>query len=467
MSQSGFPYLPKLPPSRRLMSSSLMPPSRRKALPLLSQSLRLSSPSPRSPKVSSALNTLPLTPRSTHVPHIPLPLPRPTPTQAEEALPPPFSEPVTPNYSFFKTQRSKPKVSPPPLPETPLTHRPQTMLERNKINKAILRMRSQKGLLRNKSALKEKRSSVERPRGRVDKELPLKRLLLSASPDSPDLVVNKALPTIFSKSSFEQTPPRRLQQQQQQQQRKMEEFARTRMFRRKSSARYSSLSPDVSPSRISISPSRSHYDTFIKNYNLIVKGAAKGELSPSKGSGAASSFFLTQAEPEESPKGKLEEVGARDFGFDEKRQIERENEIKRNRLKLRKNKKQFVNFDDNEVDLAKFEELQSYIRDQEQSQMKRIEHGVPLESEGRYHSRKMAVYKKYFFKLIGKTNDPFITARHNAYLKSLLAQTSPSFYRRMEKDKLHRASIQNVITHMASLMAARAQAAGPRKDSLL
>lgn len=58
---------------------------------------------------------------------------------------------------------------------------------------------------------------------------------------------------------------------------------------------------------------------------------------------------------------------SKSFGFDERKQIAKENEIKKNRLKLTKNKKQFINFDDNEVDLAKFEELQSYIRDQEQS----------------------------------------------------------------------------------------------------
>ena len=61
----------------------------------------------------------------------------------------------------------------------------------------------------------------------------------------------------------------------------------------------------------------------------------------------------------------------------------------------------------------------------------RIENGAKIESVKQYNERKMNLYKKYFFRLINRTSDQFITARYNAYVKSLLDQVQPSFFERM------------------------------------
>ena len=63
----------------------------------------------------------------------------------------------------------------------------------------------------------------------------------------------------------------------------------------------------------------------------------------------------------------------------------------------------------------------------------------------------MALYKKYFFRLISKTTDPFITAKHEAYLNSLLEQASPTVYQRLKKDSSNRINIKKVISKMTSL----------------
>ena len=57
----------------------------------------------------------------------------------------------------------------------------------------------------------------------------------------------------------------------------------------------------------------------------------------------------------------------------------------------------------------------------------------------------MNLYKKYFFRLINRTSDPFITARYNAYVKSLLDSVEPSFFERMEMDKTKRDDFKKII----------------------
>ena len=57
----------------------------------------------------------------------------------------------------------------------------------------------------------------------------------------------------------------------------------------------------------------------------------------------------------------------------------------------------------------------------------------------------MNLYKKYFFRLINRTSDPFITARYNAYVKSLLDSVEPSFFERMEMDKNKRDDFKKII----------------------
>ncbi len=215
-------------------------------------------------------------------------------------------------------------------------------------------------------------------------------------------------------------------------------------------------SPEISPRMIALPHSESAYDSFIKNFNSIMRGEYDEEMTP-RGGGV----FMTQ--PGRSPVG-----GGLDFGYNEKEQIKKENEMRTKRFKVTHTKKRFLNLDDDKVvDLAKFEELKSYIRDQEMLNAKREEHGAVMENDQEYSQRKMGLYKKYFFRLISKTTDPFITAKHEAYINSLIEQASPSFYKRMNIDKQRRTNLKDILTKMTSLTSTRSPAPSPSKDASL
>lgn len=82
----------------------------------------------------------------------------------------------------------------------------------------------------------------------------------------------------------------------------------------------------------------------------------------------------------------------------------------------------------------------------------RMEKGARIESVKEYNERKMNLYKKYFFRLINRTSDPFITAKYNAYVKSLLEAVEPSFFERMEKDKSKRDNFKKIIQKLSSTL---------------
>lgn len=150
---------------------------------------------------------------------------------------------------------------------------------------------------------------------------------------------------------------------------------------------------------------------------------------------------------------RLERLVSRNFGYDEEEQIRGENRVRQQRRQVSKNKKTNITIDDEKVDLTKFEELKTYIRDQELIQENRAGGGegggARVETAAQYSRRKMNLYKKYFFRLINKTSDPFISAKYAAYVNSLLSAVAPSFYDRMERDNLKRQDFRRVIQKLA------------------
>ncbi len=149
---------------------------------------------------------------------------------------------------------------------------------------------------------------------------------------------------------------------------------------------------------------------------------------------------------------RLERLLSKNLGYDEYRQVQLENEVRKKRFYVNKNKKTSIKIDDEKVDLTKFEELKTYIRD---SELITADKGIKLESSAQYNERKMNLYKKYFFRLINRTNDSFITGRYNAYVRSLLQQVEPSFYERMEMDATKRVEIKKIIQKLSGLPSKR------------
>ena len=68
---------------------------------------------------------------------------------------------------------------------------------------------------------------------------------------------------------------------------------------------------------------------------------------------------------------KLKGLLSRNFGYDERKQVNRENKIKKRRLQVTKDKKFMVELEGEEVDLSRFEELEEFIREEELKRLAR------------------------------------------------------------------------------------------------